>query len=380
MAHTAPEYPSLYSAVFERPNSLNFIRLVLATFVIFSHTPYIVAGVKVDENPLWKEFYVFGDFAVNAFFAISGFLIAHSACRSSAGSYLVKRILRIFPGYWVSILFVIFIGGTLSVLTGHAPMGWDIPNAILYFRNNWDLSQLQYGLFNGPADVPFTSPSWNGSAWTLEYEFFCYLLLLPIFYLPFVRRHLKVFIPLAYLVSLSYYVLIQVLGYDWMTWALGLGPRDLKASARLYPFFFAGSLLYLVSHRITLRPVITPLLATICTLAGFYFTWLVPHANIMQWTQIVLAFGIITLGTCLNVPLGQTNDISYGVYIYAWPVQQILVLLGSVSLGISVNIILDAIITFGLAWLSWTFVENRAMALARNPLVSGKKPTVQSAT
>ena len=226
MAHTAPEYPSLYSAVFERPNSLNFIRLVLATFVIFSHTPYIVAGVKVDENPLWKEFYVFGDFAVNAFFAISGFLIAHSAYRSSAGSYLVKRILRIFPGYWVSILFVIFIGGTLSVLTGHAPMGWDIPNAILYFRNNWDLSQLQYGLFNGPADVPFTSPSWNGSAWTLEYEFFCYLLLLPIFYLPFIRRHLKVFIPLAYLVSLSYYVLIQVLGYDWMTWALGTRTRN----------------------------------------------------------------------------------------------------------------------------------------------------------
>ncbi len=117
MVHTASEYPSLYSAVFELPNSLNFIRLVLATFVIFSHTPYIVAGVKVDENPLWKEFYVFGDFAVNAFFAISGFLIAHSAYRSSAGSYLVKRILRIFPGYWVSILFVIFIGGTLSVLT-----------------------------------------------------------------------------------------------------------------------------------------------------------------------------------------------------------------------------------------------------------------------
>ena len=135
-----------------------------------------------------------------------------------------------------------------------------------------------------------------------------------------------------------------------------------------------------MSHRITLRPVITPLLATICTLAGFYFTWLVPHANIMQWTQIVLAFGIIALGTCLNVPLGRTNDISYGVYIYAWPVQQILVLLGSVSLGISVNIILDAIITFGLAWLSWTFVEKRAMALARNPLVLGKKPTVQSAT
>jgi len=45
-------YPTLYEGVFERANSLNFLRLILASCVIFSHTPYLVMGAKVDEHPL----------------------------------------------------------------------------------------------------------------------------------------------------------------------------------------------------------------------------------------------------------------------------------------------------------------------------------------
>ncbi len=206
--------------------------------------------------------------------------------------------------------------------------------------------------------MPFTSPSWNGSAWTLEYEFFCYLLLLPIFYLPFVRQHLKVFIPLAYLVSLSYYVLIQVLGYDWMTWALVSTLETSRLQHASTPSFC----------RVSTLPREPPYHAPSGNHSApgynLYSRRVLLHLARSSRQHYAVdsdcfTFGIIALGTCLNVPLGQTNDISYGVYIYALPVQQILVLLGSVSLGISVNIILDAIITFYLAWLSWTFVEKR---------------------
>ena len=110
----------------------------------------------------------------------------------------------------------------------------------------------------------------------------------------------------------------------------------------------------MLSWRIKIYPIISAVAAVVCTAAGFYFTWLVPHVNIMQWTQLILAYGVITLGCVMNIPLGRTNDISYGVYIYAWPVQQILVLLGSVSLGLAANIVLDVVLTFGLA-----FVETR---------------------
>ena len=326
-------------------------------------------GAKVDENPIVHNFYVFGDYAVNAFFCISGFLIAHSAYRSGAGSYLVKRVLRIFPGYWVSILFVVAIGGPISVITGHAATGWDWADALHYIRSNYDLMALQYPLFGGPIDVPLEFPSWNGSVWSLEYEFFCYLLLLPLFYLPFIRKNLKIFIPLAYLISLSYYLCNQYLGYDFMSQAFGLHPRDLNASARMYPLFFAGSLLYLLSRKIRVYPV----LSVLCVAAGAYFTWLAPHADVLQWTQLILAYGIIGLGCSINVSWARTNDISYGVYVYAWPVQQILVMLGSVSLGLAANIFLDLILTFGVAWLSWMFIEKPAMNLARHPIVTGSK-------
>ena len=78
-------YPTLYEGVFERANSLNFLRLILASCVIFSHTPYLVMGAKVDEHPLVHNFYVFGDYAVagqvlillnvcSVFFPVIGFL------------------------------------------------------------------------------------------------------------------------------------------------------------------------------------------------------------------------------------------------------------------------------------------------------------------
>ena len=358
--------------------------------MIFSHTPYLVMGAKVGEHPLMHNFYVFGDYAVNAFFCISGFLIAHSAYRSGAGSYLVKRVLRIFPGYWVSILFVVALGGPISVITGHTATGWNWADALHYIRSNYDLMALQYPLFGGPIDVPLEFPSWNGSVWSLEYEFFCYLLLLPLFYLPLIRKNLKIFIPLAYLISLSYYLCNQYLGYDFMSQAFGLHPRDLNASARMYPLFFAGSLLYLLSRKIRVYPMLSVLcvaagvyftwLAPSLTVqsegqvaAGVYFTWLAPYADVLQWTQLILAYGIIGLGCSINVSWARTNDISYGVYVYAWPVQQILVMLGSVSLGLAANIFLDLILTFGIAWLSWMFIEKPAMNLARHPIVTGSK-------
>ena len=59
--------------------------------------------------------------------------------------------------------------------------------------------------------------------------------------------------------------------------------------------------------------------------------------------------------------------------ITPYRVQQILVMLGSVSLGLAANIFLDLILTFGVAWLSWMFIEKPAMNLARHPIVTGSK-------
>lgn len=96
---------------------------------------------------------------------------------------------------------------------------------------------LQYHLFDN------TAGPWNGSVWTLEFEFFCYLLLMPIFYIPFIRRQLNIVIPVAFVVSVSYFFCNQFFGLEKMAQAFGLEALYLKMSARLYPLFFTCTLL-----------------------------------------------------------------------------------------------------------------------------------------
>lgn len=98
---------SLYDAVLGQANSLNFIRLSLATAVIIAHTGPLT-GVHADFLGIpSSRVDLIGGWAVNMFFAISGFLIAHSAQRGTAAGYLKRRALRIFPdtGYLSCLLF-----------------------------------------------------------------------------------------------------------------------------------------------------------------------------------------------------------------------------------------------------------------------------------
>ena len=90
--------PTLRDALLSRENSLNFIRLMLAVAVIISHAPYLVLGVEATSAiPVLNLSHLLGDYAVNMFFCISGFLIAHSAQRGTFGGYLKRRI-PYFPG------------------------------------------------------------------------------------------------------------------------------------------------------------------------------------------------------------------------------------------------------------------------------------------
>src|ERR1700722_18544978 len=92
-------------------NSLNAIRLALALLVIFSHS-YPLSGTP-SPDPLSFASHgqdSFGILAVNLFFLISGMLITSSWLRSkSMQDYLMKRFLRIYPGYIVAMLFSSFL-------------------------------------------------------------------------------------------------------------------------------------------------------------------------------------------------------------------------------------------------------------------------------
>ena len=134
---------SLYDAVLGGTNSLNFIRLSLATLVIVAHSaPLVGFATGILGIPAPHGIDSLGHWAVNMFFCISGFLIAHSAQRGTITGYLKRRVLRIFPGYWVSILFVVFLCAPIAVATGHTADPFSIKSAGGYIIRNFDLFNL----------------------------------------------------------------------------------------------------------------------------------------------------------------------------------------------------------------------------------------------
>lgn len=126
--------------------------------------------------------------------------------------------------------------------------------------------------------------------------------------------------------------------------------------------FLAGSLIWQYQHRL---PVGAPLIAfavAVIVMASF-----LPNYRI--FAALPLAYLILLCGALIRAPLLRfSNDISYGVYIYAFPLQQVLALAHAYDLGIPTYAVLTALATLPVATLSWFLVERPIMRLSKRSL------------
>jgi peptidoglycan/LPS O-acetylase OafA/YrhL/O-antigen/teichoic acid export membrane protein len=366
----APAAGSLGAAYAKRGNSLNFLRLLFALLVIVGHSPHL--GFN-SGAPHLGSFYV-QDAAVDGFFIISGFLITTSRLRSSSGAnYLWKRCLRILPGYWACLVVTAFGLAPLLYWRQHAGFSgfFRQPGGPLgYVTRQAFLVQGQTGISGvlPHANVPYVL---NGSLWTLLYEFLAYLGLAVLAALGLLRLRSRV-VPALTVVCLA--------GLTWLTldpagfMAATHSPELMPRTVRLGAMFLAGASLRLWHHKVPMSSRLAIACAAVVLAAAATKDWQIVGA-------VPFAYLVLFVGARLRLlhAVGTRNDLSYGIYLYAWPIQQSLTNLHGSRLGQAGYTLVTMVLAAGCAFLSWRLVEAPALRLKSLQRRRSRIPVAESA-
>ena len=365
MAH----HEGIGEALSNRSNSLNFLRLVLALTVLVSHAIGLGFGLdpSVNHTPT-------GTIVVYGFFGLSGYLIAGSAIRNSSGRYLWQRFLRIFPGFWLALVLTAFFFGLIGWLS---PGEYRLAGFIAHTDSHCGVS-CYLGTRNSPFDYVLNNAllrinqpliagtAWNGSLWTLFYEFLAYLFLLALAMVGFLRQR---FLTLATTIGLWTFVtaitLTPSLADRFNTPANGFATNFLL----LTTIFMVGAVTFLYRERIPdsgwLALSCALLFIASLWLPGEFPIWALPFTPSVLLAPLI-AYPLLWLGIHLPFQrIGSKNDYSYGLYIYAYPVTVLLIIWHVQRWGYVVFVLLCIAATVPFAVGSWWFIENRALALKK---------------
>jgi peptidoglycan/LPS O-acetylase OafA/YrhL len=290
-----------------------------------------------------------GGWAVNGFFGISGYLILSSRQRSDIASFLWRRFLRILPAFWVVLIVTGFIlAPTSSLLTGQR---WNPLDSAAYVATNLALVSGigSIGSTLNGAPVPAT---WNNPLWTLQWEFLCYIVVAVLLIVPLIRRYV---VPTCVVWYLAVTVLQRSIFAHWNEMGGPLG-GSLVSFARLMSFFAAGMLLA------ALRKYV-PAKGWIAILCFGAFLGLYMRGGAELYVQLPFTYLLLWLGSSIPIHVGSVNDVSYGVYIYGFPMQQLLWCCGATRWGWLPYLIASLVAALACGWVSWVLVERPVMRL-----------------
>jgi peptidoglycan/LPS O-acetylase OafA/YrhL len=335
-----------------RNNGIGFLRLFFASAVVWSHA-YLLCGFGDDPiTRLTHGALSGGALAVGGFFVLSGFLITRSFEHvDGLGRYLWHRCLRIFPGYWVCLIVVAFGFAPLLYLGQHATLAGffaqkDSPWGFVVW--NWLLSLNQLNVSGPYPSLPIFY-SINSSLWTLKYEFFCYLAVGAFGIVGVLKRK-------AELVFTALIVLLIVSA----SLSAFRGMADTPYGARvlnLYVFFAMGACAYLFRDRIPMR-------WTIAVAAALALAIAMPTRAYGLFVPLCLSY--LTLFAAVKLPIKSFDrraDLSYGVYIYAWPVQQLLAMYRLDKFGVFAYFAAAMVVVIPIAAVSWFLIEKPSLSL-----------------
>ncbi len=346
-------------------NAFFLLRLFAAACVLCSHQ-MLIAGVV---QPIVAGAYTLGDFGVLIFFSISGYLVAASWRRDPCvTNFALRRLLRLWPGMAASVLIMALVVGPVVSALPMARYFNDprltsyLANLVFVFRDTLPLR------FPGSAAPEIV----NGALWTIPLELACYAMLAALGVLGVLRR--RALASLMLLAAVSAYMVVERRG-EWIVAALNIGSTA-QYLIEFALFFFAGALLEawdVPRDRRRTRDVAA------CAVLAAWIAYRAHYGVLALWLTLPVAvawLGQRPLGSLRA--LGRFGDLSYGIYLYGFPVQQIWAAAHGRGAGWTAGLAPVVLTTVLIAMVSWRLVEQPALARkpgARGARVDGVGPS-----
>ena len=297
---------AIFAASDYRCSGFDYLRIVLAVGVILWHGSIVSYGPVFDKSLHQTAIGTIARTILPMFFALSGFLVAGSLFRSgSLVTYASNRALRIFPALVVEVLLsAVVLGGILTTL----PLG-DYLTSGQFVRYLGNVFGIVYVFLPGVfEDNPI---DWvNISLWTVPYELECYIALLVVAATGLIRR------PLLFLLAL---VAVQVALplYDFY------GRNEIAGINRVPPrtlvlCFLAGVGFYVFRDRVPVGRVAGAVALVVAVL-------MVHSGTLVYFIPLPIAYATVVIGLMdpPRLPVIFGGDYSYGLYLYAFPFQQL---------------------------------------------------------
>jgi len=328
-------------------NNFTLLRLILAIMIAVGHG-YAITGHPYNQ-PISPDSKMWRSVILDMFFFISGYLVTGSALQSkNFFSFLMKRVLRIYPALIVTVLFTVFVLGAIfsTFSLGNyftSPVTWKY----LFTLSGIHIEYSLPALFKSNPDT-----SVNSSLWTLALELKLYLGLSLCYVTKFLFT--KYYRWVAVVLAL-FFTTLAVTGFTIKGDAYNIAMWPLIA------IFLTGSAMQM--FKCSLKIIVMLFMSSFIILglqsAGILLYRIYIDELIFYSTLALLLANNFNLGFYLK------NDYSYGLYLYAFPIQQVLVQLSGNKMHPAVNIALTLLIAGCIAVLSWKYIEKPSLNLKK---------------
>ncbi|MDQ6903452.1 MAG: acyltransferase [Bacteroidota bacterium] len=329
-------------------NNFNFLRIFAAILVCITHS-YAITGHALNEplHQLTQGHFYFSSLGLYIFFFTSGYLVTRSAATTKSPIfYLQKRALRIYPALLIVVIISVFIAGPF-LSSYHVSKYFSATETWKYL---WTASGLKIrfslpGVFEDPR---FAMKGFNGSLWSIKLELEMYALLF-LLMISGVMKSKKILIIIFVTLIIAFIFLNDLGQYSILM-------PDHKNLLLAVTFLFGGIMqTNFISKKISVYLLTVSGLLLLAKITGII------KVDIMLDEVIFFSLATYFIAFSNWFTIKIKNDISYGVYIYTFPLQQFFFQLFAFSQSPLVNFLLSLCCSGLLAFLSWIYIEKPAL-------------------